>query len=127
MSDYYERLAGIALANHGLNRDNRHELARWAEAAAARGDTQRGVVVTGDGRLHAETVHPPRPASRAIGGRIESAARPPWQIIASTWRGPGEPPTPPAALSDALEAIQAATGLPAAHIVYREVCTGWSG
>ena len=46
------------MMHHGLNRDNHAELARWAEAAAARGDTGRGVLVTGDGRLHAETIRP---------------------------------------------------------------------
>ncbi len=115
------------MMHHGLNRDNHAELARWAEAAAARGDTGRGVLVTGDGRLHAETIRPPQPTPDPVARRVERPPRPPWQIRAGTWRGPGEAPAPPTAISDALDAIQDATGLPVAHIVYREVCTGWAG
>ena len=126
-SPYYVRLAGIAMMHHGLNRDNYHELARWAEAAAARGDTGRGVLVTGDGRIHAETVLPPPPPPDHVGGRTLPPVRAPWQIDPATWRGPGEAPTPPRALSTAAGRIEAATGMPAAHIVYREVCTGWAG
>lgn len=44
-SAYYARLAGIAMMHHGLNRDDHHELARWAEYAAAHGYTERGVLV----------------------------------------------------------------------------------
>lgn len=127
-SAYYARLAGIAMMHHGLNGDNHHELARWAEYAAPRGLTNRGVLVTGDGRLHAETVLPPPPPPDHMGGRPAlPPVRPPWQIAAATWRGPGEAPTPPRALSTAADRIEAATGMPAAHIVYREVCTGWAG
>ena len=127
MSAYYARLAAVAMMNHGMNRDNFHELARWAEYAAAHGYTERGVLVTGDGRLHAETIHPPIPPPDPREDRAPRPVHPPWQIRASTWRGPGDPPTPPTAISDALDIIQAATGLPVAHIPDWEVCTGWAG
>lgn len=127
MNPYYARLAGVAMMHHGLNRDNNAALARWAEAAAARGDTRCGVLVTGDGHLHAETQLPPPPPPDHMGGRTLPPVLPPWQIKASTWRGPGETPTPPRALAEAMDRIEVATGLPVAHIAYREVCTGWVG
>lgn len=123
-SDYYARLAAIAMMNHGLNRDNHAALAQWAEYAATHRYTERGVLVSGDGRLHAETIHPPIDLGEPASWRN---VRPPWQINPRTWRGPGNPPSPPNAIGDALDVIEAATGLPAAHIVYREVCTGWAG
>lgn len=89
MSDYYARLAGMAMMNHGLNRDNRHELARWAEYAAGHNYTERGVLVTGDGRLHAETIHPPKLAPDLLAKRVEQPPHPPWEITPRTWRGPG--------------------------------------
>lgn len=39
----------------------------------------------------------------------------------------GTSATPPRALAEAMDRIESATGLPVAHIVYREVCTGWVG
>lgn len=128
MNPYYARLAGIAMSVHGLNRDNWQQLARWAEYAAAHRLTNRGVLITGDGRLHAETVLPPPPPPDHMGGRSAlPPPNPPWQIVAATWRGPGEAPTPPRALATAWDRIRDTTGLPTAHILYHEVCTGWAG
>lgn len=127
-SAYYARLAAVAMMNHGMNRDNHHQLARWAEYAAAHRLTNRGVLITGDGRLHAETVLPPPPPPDHMGGRSAlPPPNPPWQIVAATWRGPGEAPTPPRALATAWDRIRDTTGLPTAHILYHEVCTGWAG
>lgn len=126
-SAYYTRLSRIAMRNHGLNSENHARLARWAQYAAAHRYTNRGVLVTGDGRLHAETIHPTPPPPDPLARRTEWKPLPPWQINARTWRGPGEPPTGTRALSDAMDTIKEATGLPLAHIVYREVCTGWAG
>lgn len=127
MTDYYARLSAIAMMNHGLNRDNHANLARWAKYAAERGYTERGVLVTGDGRLHAETVLPPPPPPDHLGGRTLPPVRAPWQIVPTTWRGPGEVPSPPRALVTAWDRIRNTTGLPTAHILYHEVCTGWAG
>lgn len=63
-----------------------------------------------------------------MGGRSAlPPPNPPWQIVAATWRGPGEAPTPPRALATAWDRIRDTTGLPTAHILYHEVCTGWAG
>ena len=52
MSAYHARLAQMAMSNHRLNPACYHELARWADYAAACRLTHSGVLVTGDGRLH---------------------------------------------------------------------------
>lgn len=121
--EYYARTARVAMHNHRLNPDNGAALATWARAAAEAGHTNRGVLVTGDGRLWAETVNPPKPVGDGSGRRIPY---PPWQINPGTWPG-GNPPEGPRALSDAMETIKGRTGCLPAHIVYREVCTGWVG
>lgn len=122
----FTRLAAVAMMHHGLNRDNHAELARWAEHAAEKGRPNRGVLVTGDGWIHAETVRPSPPPPDVVGGRGNAVVLPPWQVVPGTWRGPGQAPTPPTSISDALDVIREATGLPVAHIVYREVCEGWT-
>ncbi|GHD88981.1 hypothetical protein GCM10007061_24680 [Kocuria marina] len=127
MSAYYARLSRIAMRNHGLNSEHHAQLARWAQYAAAHSYTNRGVLVTGDGRLHAETIRPPRPTPDPLARQTERPPVPPWQINAHTWRGPGEAPAPPGAISEALDIIKAATGLPVAHVLAWEVCTGWAG
>lgn len=126
-SAYYARLAAVAMMNHGLNRDNHRELARWTEYAVAHNYTERGVLVTGDGRLHADMIQPPWPIPGLLARRMGRPPWPPWQINAEIWRRPGEAPTPPGAISDALDIIKVTTGLPVAHVLYREVCTGWAG
>jgi len=127
MRSDFNRLASAAMMNHGLNRDHHQQLARWAESAFAAGHTARGVLVTGDGRLHAETIRPSPPPPDATGGRGSATALPPWQIVPGTWRVPRPVPVPPTGISEALDVIQEATGLPVAHIVYQEVCEGWVG
>ena len=127
MSDYHARLAAIAMSNHGLNPANHAQLARWAEYTAIHGSAECGVLITGDGRLHAETIHPPIPPPDPREGRAPRPVHPPWQIRASTWRGPGDPPTGPHPLTQAMEAITEATGMRVAHIPSWEVCTGWAG
>ena len=127
MREDFDRLAAAAMMHHGLNRDHHQRLAKWAESASAAGHTNRGVFITGDGRLHAETIRPSPPRPGATGGRGNATVLPPWQIVPGTWRGPGKAPEPPTVISDALDVIRDATGLPVAHIVYREVCEGWAG
>lgn len=121
--EYHLRLARVALSNHGLNPERPEALAQWALYAVARGYTNRGVLVTADARLRAETILPPMDPSIAPSWRN---ILPPWAIVARTWPG-GDPPTGPHALGEAMDTIRAATGLPIAHIPYREVCTGWAG
>lgn len=73
-AEYYLRTARVAMHNHGLNPDYCAALAAWAQAAARVGDTERGVLVSGYGRVWAETVHPPIPPKELPSWR---AVRPP--------------------------------------------------
>lgn len=90
-SAYYARLAAVAMMNHGMNRDNHHQLARWAEYAAAHSLTNRGVLVTGDGRLHAETVLPPPPPPDHMGVKFGDEWR---RSVIARWRTPGHSGAP---------------------------------
>ena len=61
------------------------------------------VIVSGDGRLWAETVHPPTPVLDASGrGQVP---RPPWRINPATWPG-GNPPEGRRALGEAMDAVR---------------------
>lgn len=123
VAEYYLRTARVAMHNHGLNSDYCAALAAWAQAAARVGDTERGMLVSGYGRVWAETVHPPIPPEEPPSWR---AVRPPWCINPATWPG-GQPPQGRGALGKAMDIIKDKTGEPVAHILYWEVCTGWVG
>lgn len=123
-AEYYMRTAQAAMRHHGLNSEHCAKLAAWARSAGKAGHKERGVIVSGDGRLWAETVHPPTPVLDASGrGQVP---RPPWRINPATWPG-GNPPEGRRALGEAMDAVRDRTGQPVAHIVYGEVCTGWIG
>ena len=122
-TEYYMRTARVAMHNHGLNPDRCAALAAWARSAAEAGHRDRGVIVSGDGRLWAETVQPPKPAGDGSGRRIPY---PPWEINPATWPG-GHPPDGQGAVGEAMDLVRDRSGQPVAHIAYREVCTGWVG
>lgn len=124
--EYYLRLARVALHNHGLNSDRPQALARWAWAAAKRGDPERGVIVTGHvgvSVLRAQTYREPLDPMRWP-SKWDRA--PVWRVDRATWEF-GPIPEGVRELGFALERVREVTGAPTAHIVYREVCTGWVG